>query len=142
VGSGVRSFQDCRRLKAGLQIPVVGQKKDGLSTAPLVSGHRIVRVNQGSRGKILIDGKPGSHNLTLWAYCNESPSGKPNCMFKGSYLVLMKNVKKGEELTVYYGPDYPRKYEVIHPRSGSPGSLESKGFVAHPASARHWRDVQ
>jgi hypothetical protein len=63
-----------------------------------------------------LDGNPkilpykgvGNRGLSIAAMANEPATKKPRCKFTRGYLVVAQKVKAGEELTVYYGPDYHR----------------------------------
>jgi hypothetical protein len=63
-----------------------------------------------------LDGNPkispykgvGNRGLSIAAMTNEPVTKKPRCKFTRGYLVVAQKVKAGEELTVYYGPDYHR----------------------------------
>ena len=68
---------------------------------------------------------PPIRNKTCWGWlCNESSTGtKPNCFIEagsvgvkpiGSLMkdtiVSSRSIKRGEQITLYYGKDYPRDY--------------------------------
>lgn len=71
----------------------------------------------GTSTKGLIDGNPqrapfknvGMRGLAISMMVNE-PEGRknPNCIFKRDMLVMIRPIKKGQELYVYYGPEYTR----------------------------------
>ena len=60
-----------------------------------------------------IDGKPlpgetiACRGLAIGLMANEPEYGKaPNCRYHANHLITLRRVRKGEQLTVYYGPGY------------------------------------
>lgn len=74
-------------------------------------------------GYVMDPGGPADRMLPQYrnvvaAYVNEPDSGLPNCVWtrvvplKRVVLKALRAIKKGEELTVCYAHDYPRKYKT------------------------------
>lgn len=96
-------------LPIGTMIPILGHKlPEGSLYKDLSHGWKY----NGSRG--IIDGHPdinpyknvASFGLSIAMMANESLTKIHNCRFRFDYLITARKIKSGEELTVYYGPDY------------------------------------
>ena len=70
----------------------------------------------GSKGQLknkIVDGKPlpgetiACMGLAIGLMANEPRIGKnPNCRYHSNHLITLRRIRRGEQLTVYYGPDY------------------------------------
>ena len=114
----------------GLMIPILGKRvaqTDGLTHGWLYYGS----VKGG------VDGHPsfanykgaGSFGLSVAMMINEQTRKKPNCIFKCDHVIIAQPIKKGEELTVYYG----KAYDVIRKLKGY--NLDKNRYLdaPHPA---------
>jgi hypothetical protein len=138
VGGGLGVFAT-RKLKPGIMIPILGHRvaqADGLthgwvyygSIKGAVDGHPSINPYKGV----------GSFGLSIAMMVNEPTRAKPNCIFKMDHIVIAEPIRKGEELTVYYGKNYelirrikgytlrnntyldephPKLYDMRYPRS-------------------------
>ena len=106
-GLGVFAARD---LPKGTAIPILGEKKEEryCTNRHNIGYYDKSRPGTGFRG--CIDGDPTQHpykdvgyfGLSIAMMLNEA--SKPNCAFRESnYVQLVRKVKKGQELTVYYG---------------------------------------
>ena len=102
------------------------------------SGHDeyVVTIRRMQGEDIIIDGDP-SHASTrakavgMASFVNEPTTGEPNAELtydgENAYIELTKNVRKGKEITVCYGPGYGKRlYKTSCPsgsRSGEPITL-------------------
>lgn len=102
-----------KNIPRGTLIPILGSiTKKPPSAADNTDTHNWQYLNQPGIKGITIDGRPhinghrgiGSFALGIAMMLNESD--RPNCIFKYNYAVVVRDVKAGEELTVYYGPAY------------------------------------
>ena len=68
---------------------------------------------KGQTNTMTIDGKPlpgeliACRGLAIGLMANEPDYGKaPNCRYHANHLITTRRIRKGEQLTVYYGPGY------------------------------------
>lgn len=107
-GDGVFAKQD---LPVGTMFPIVGKLHEG-KMAMKVHGWQY--ISSGFKEPTYIDGDPsinphkgiGNFGMSIAMMPNERTMGIHNCRFRFDYLIVAEPIKKGDELTVYYGKDY------------------------------------
>jgi hypothetical protein len=106
-GMGVFAARD---IPKGTEIPILGLPLEETYCTSLHNIAYFDRSRPGTGYRGCIDGDPaidphkgvGYFGLATVMMFNES--GRPNCVFRESnYVQLVRDVKKGQELTVYYG---------------------------------------
>ncbi len=110
AGSGVFAQKN---LPVGVMIPIIGNFQSGEVPTELTHGW------QYQRQPYFVDGDPtqnphkgvGNFGLSIAMMCNELTKGVHNCVFRLDYLVTALPIKKGEELTAYYGDWYDKHRE-------------------------------
>ena len=109
------------KLSAWDALPIVGSFVSESECEALLTtscGRHLLRVPGA-----IVDGNPelmgyegiGHRGLAIASLVNEPRTKKPNCVLLGSFLVIARTIKAGEELTVSYGGDeVTRDYLVSH----------------------------
>jgi len=106
-GKGVFAARD---LPEGAEIPILGKIQEEGEYSQTHSWQRYDRSRPVNHKPQFIDGHPkinphkgvASFGLSISMMLNES--GRPNCVFRQSnYVQLARDVKKGQELTIFYG---------------------------------------
>ena len=108
-------------------IPICGKKKKGEMK---MKSHG---WTYSKKDDYYIDGDPktnpyngvGNFGLSIAMMPNERTKGIHNCQFIHNYLVVALPIKKGDELTVYYG----KQYEAVRIKKGY--SLKENSDLQH-----------
>ena len=114
-GKGVYAKQD---LKVATVVVIFGVPVSKWTHHDHGPSHGWVRKKVGVKkeNQPKLDGHPslypykgvGSFGLAIAMMLNEPTKGKPSCIFKFNSVVVQRRIKKGEELTVFYGDVYER----------------------------------
>lgn len=140
AGNGLYAAED---LPAGTAIPILGKTITRAKFDEIQFSLQATHLWSNHTHDLILDGTPnyyphkgvGSGGLAIAMVANE-PHGRraPTCVFKMECLVVAKRLRAGEELTVYYGPDY----EPIRQLHGYTLSAAAKRNYLFPelASAR------
>ena len=147
-GKGVFATRD---LPAGTEIPIVGDTTECSRTH---SWETFDRARPENHKTECIDGHPSNdpykgvanYGLSISMMLNEA--NNPNCTFRQSnYIQLVRNVKKGQELTVYYGSGREMRkirkeqgYEITYEKTKD-WPLESGTPAQRVANRTHWMGV-
>ena len=147
-GKGVFATRD---LQAGTEIPIVGDTTECSRTH---SWETFDRARPENHKTECIDGHPSNdpykgvanYGLSISMMLNEA--NNPNCTFRQSnYIQLVRNVKKGQELTVYYGSGREMRkirkeqgYEITYEKTKD-WPLESGTPAQRVANRTHWMGV-
>ena len=127
-GKGVFATRD---LQAGTEIPIVGDTTECSRTH---SWETYDRSRPEKHTPQCIDGHPtndpykGVANFGLSISMMLNEANNPNCTFRQSnYIQLVRNVKKGQELTAYYGDSREMRkirkeqdYEITYEKTQDP----------------------
>jgi hypothetical protein len=116
-GAGVFATQN---LKPGLMFPLIGRSIPEDTFAQMQQNGTCTHCWVTTRGPV--DGHPsinpfhnvGNRGLSIAMMINEPTRTKPNCIFKLDHVITARRIRKGEELTIYYGA----QYEPIRRRLG------------------------
>ena len=96
-------------------IPLVGRDAtfQGITTIHDETHRWTYTGTKGPGTTAIIDGKPlqgeiiACRGLAIGLMANEPDYGKsPNCRYHANHLITLRRIRKGEQLTVYYGPGY------------------------------------
>jgi len=146
-GKGVFCTRD---LEAGTTFPILGMVKDEGDYSRTHSWEKYDRSRPVELKKTYIDGHPSinphlgvaSFGLSISMMLNES--GRLNCVFRQSnYVQLVRKVKQGQELTVFYGNS--REMEKIRREQGysishDPNTITKPPEVGTPAQrVSNWK---
>jgi hypothetical protein len=98
-------------LPPGSVIPIIAYPIKRITTK---RGTQHVWIRKGGQ---ILDGHPsiapykgiGFKGLAISMMINEPSHKKPNCIFMDDCVLCVKKIKKNDELSVYYGDEYPRE---------------------------------
>jgi len=101
-------------IRAGTMIPILGHVLTKLESYDIVARRGLSHGYMYRNMAIAIDGNPrlnprhniGNFGLSVAMMLNEPSRKKPTCKFKMDHVVTGKSIKKGEELTIWYGDSY------------------------------------
>lgn len=121
AGMGVFATED---LPTGAMIPIIGHKQAGEPDSKLTHAWQYTGATTGS----WVDGDPrrmpynniGNGGLSISMMINESP--EPNCVFRSNFVIVSRDLEKGEELFLYYGESYENnrlrmQYQLDRPKN-------------------------
>ena len=125
------------KIPAGTMIPILGHVLTKSESHAIVNRRGLSHGYMYRYMPITIDGHPrlnprhniGNFGLSVAMMLNEPTRKKPTCKFKMDHVVIGRSLKKGEELTIWYG----NSYEVIRKAHGY--SLKSNPHLRKPYPA-------
>lgn len=117
IGRGLFAAAD---LLAGTCIPIIGLKISNEEFRHYYDGNIEPYVNYiihkitSKTYVLMIDALGKDYNgRSITGLINEPQDMcKPNCIWKGDFVVVAKKIQKGQQLTISYGPSYRRAYKV------------------------------
>jgi hypothetical protein len=137
-GAGLGLFWDGTGAK-GVQIPCIGKLIERLEYSKLTGTKRkrVLQISQPSRETVYVSASGVPVALNAWAFANEHPQGQNNCIFKGTCLVIAKDVRRGQELFVSYGEGFIRDYHVEDEPEGLHQEFR-ENYVAAEGTRKAW----
>jgi hypothetical protein len=116
-------FASDEGVSVGLCIPIIGIAVPAEDVADMTSRndatHLFTTTNE-RKLKEVVDCRPigsiyrgvGVNGQAIAGMINEPRRGVPNCVIRGNDIVVAKDLDGGVELTVSYGAEYVRNYQV------------------------------